>query len=150
MIYLPSGGSNQFIQLHGHDRRLRLKPEAALDLQFHHSLTEEDAQILADARADLGNGIQRAGMTEWQAEFSGQLVSLGWDWAMLPTGGIALVMNAGPRSNLQLLDAGGYDLQGHSHDQALWQLICQLAWEDGLAFDLMSPHANAATSQTTH
>ena len=66
------------------------------------------------------------------ARRSGQIVSIGWDWALLAQGDIAPVLNAGPRSNLQLLDPKGYDLQGPRHDQALWGLICQLPWEEGI------------------
>ncbi len=150
MIRLPAESSGQFTQMHGRDGRIRLHPRQALQLQLQHYFSEDDADVLADARADLGSGILRAGMVEWQGECSGQIVSIGWDWALLAQGDIAPVLNAGPRSNLQLLDPKGYDLQGPRHDQALWGLICQLPWEEGIQMGQFPIPPGTAPRWQTH
>lgn len=96
-------------QLHSHDFLVRLSAAALEAIVFDHLYTVQDAAVLADCESPTFAG-QRAGTTEWQAQAGRIVVSLAWDWTEAADGGLHLVRAVAPRTNLQLIDARGYDV----------------------------------------
>ncbi|WP_186510735.1 DUF4902 domain-containing protein [Caenimonas sedimenti] len=116
-------------QMHSHDRRVRLREAALLSIVFEHVCTVQDPGVLEDARL-ARCAVQSAGITEWQGRSQGRLVSLGWDWMRLHDGALRAQTSVPPRSNITLIDSGGYDMSRHDTDEALIQLILDLPWEE--------------------
>lgn len=88
-----------------------------------HLCTSIDADVLADAMGGCS-----AGTTEWTGHHDGQLVTIAWDWVRLQDGAVKPLKVVAPRTNLQLLDAKGYDL--FDDVDALWGFIENQEWRD--------------------
>ena len=136
MIY-PSTQAAMLPQVHSHDYRVRVDAPALTRIVFDHLFTAQDAAVLDDCVPPIFPG-QRAGSTEWQGQVGHIVVSLAWDWTEGPDGSLRVVRAVGPRSNLQLVDAQGYDMDG---DAALWTHIESLAWRPQVAAAMAGIHA---------
>ena len=119
-------------QLHSHDHRVRLRAPALFTIVLEHGCTMQDFSVLYD-KVPRHLSAASAGVTEWQGLFAGRLVSLGWDWLRLHDGALIADSTVGPRSNLQLIDAQGYDLGAQQCDAALWQWIRATPWQEQAA-----------------
>lgn len=115
-------------QMHSHDFLLRLT-RAELDaLAVSHLYTVDEPGVLSDAALTVCGAV-RAGCTEWQGTVEGRVVSLSWDWAQLPDGGMHPLPAVAPRTNLRLLDAKGYDSAPGVESEALWAFIARIDWQ---------------------
>jgi hypothetical protein len=128
----------QAVRLQSRDflRRLRVQDMLALDWQHQDTWLETDVQddMLRSCQLPIA---QYSGITEWQASYKGQPISLGWDWFLGVDGQVHAYQAVPPRSNLQLLDAAGYDGDAGSHEYALWTLIGTLPWQAQVAMAKM-------------
>lgn len=113
--------SSIFPQMFSGDRRIRVRIASLADIDLSHLCTSYEADVLADAMEGCS-----AGTTEWTGRCDGQVVSIAWDWVRLQDGAVKPLKVVGPRTNLQLLDAKGYDLGGDAHP--LWNLIESQDW----------------------
>ncbi len=82
------------------------------DGTFTSSFVEQDA-----------SGAKCAGFTEWSSSFRGRPISLCWDWYQSAGGEIYLLETVPARSNLNLIDEQGYDLNSNESDSALMQFL---------------------------
>jgi Domain of unknown function (DUF4902) len=117
-------------------RRLRAKDMLALDWQHQDTWLETDVQDDMLRSCQLPIAVY-SGITEWQASYQGQPISLGWDWFLGVDGQVHAYQAVPPRSNLQVLDAAGYDRDAGSHEYALWALIRTLPWQAQVAMTKM-------------
>ncbi|MBC5767568.1 DUF4902 domain-containing protein [Ramlibacter albus] len=113
---------------HSFDRRVRLKTEPLRTIVFEHVCTLQDLSILDDSN-HIGEPPVSAGMTEWQARFDGHLLSLSWDWMRTKDGTLIADTSVPPRSNLQPIDARGYDRTEHDTHAILWSVIGAMSWQ---------------------
>ena len=119
-------------QLHSHDQRVRLREAALFAIVLEHLCSMQDFGVL-DGSQPSHRAAHSAGITEWQGRWSGRPVSLGWDWLRLHDGALVPETTVGPRSNVMLIDARGYDMSPCDVDAALWRLIRALPWQAQVA-----------------
>ena len=111
------------------DPYVRLQPDQLGDIAFEHNETQQDADVLVDATSLHGAGISQAGWTEWKGQFSGQDVSIRWDWVLLENGEILILPSVGPRTNIKIHDATGFDLPYGASEAALLRFVADLEWQ---------------------
>lgn len=111
------------------DYLFRERVTALATLGFEHLYTVEDLTVLEDTRTDLPSHPVTAGTTEWQCNVGGRTLSLGWDWARLHDGAVRLLAAVPPRSNIQVIDAKGYELAHDEAGAALTALVASFDWE---------------------
>lgn len=111
-------------QMHSSDFLLRMPAAALGHIVWEHLFTVEDPSVLGPTQAA---GV-RAGFTEWQAACSGRTATLCWDWIALSDGALQVLPEVGPRTNLRLLDARGYDLDAATECDQLLTFIRSLDW----------------------
>jgi hypothetical protein len=134
-------------QLHSHDRLLRMQEGALFAIVLEHVCTVQDLSVL-DHTVPWHRGARSAGITEWQADHAGRIVSIGWDWVRLQDGALVAATSVAPRSNILLVDRVGYDLGRDESDAALWRWIHTLHWQPQAAqavFDLPRFHHGMKT-----
>jgi hypothetical protein len=136
MSLLPLSYAGSVPQLHSPDLLVRLRLSQLDDILFELLYSSQEPEVLIDARHCTGGRAIDGGMTEWQGQHGLRVVSLGWDWAMLPDGSIKPLTAVGPRSNICLLDAKGYDMPAKALNGHLFDLIQRLAWQEHLARDM--------------
>lgn len=118
-------------QMHSRDYFVRLTSGELDQLRLQHLVTTEDAAILEDAPTTLQP--VRAGSTEWQGEFRGQVVSLAWDWIETRQGTIEPLTAVPPRTNLMVIDPKGYDLTDAAAVAAVWRFLVSVEWQGSAA-----------------
>ncbi len=106
------------------DRRLRMRAGELANVKVEHLETFQDAAVLEDARP-----APYAGSTEWHGHHGGTVVSIAWDWSGADDGDVRIVQAVSPRTNLQLLDAKGYDLPEAEAAAVLWRYIECRPWQ---------------------
>ena len=111
-----------------HDYRVRLPGSQVGRIVLEHLLTEQDGHVLELAFPGRRSRHRRAGLTEWEGQVDGCLVSVAWDWAELDDGRLQR-LPLPVRSNLMLLDERGYDLPSEASDRLLQRLIAGLPWQ---------------------
>jgi hypothetical protein len=123
MIYI-SPEAAMLPQMYSHDFLVRVNAPMLDRIVFDHLYTVQDAAVLEDCDPPIFPG-QRAGTTEWQGQVGRIVVSLAWDWTEAVNGTLRPVRAVAPRTNIQLVDAQGYDIIGES---LLWQRIDAMEW----------------------
>ncbi len=106
------------------DRRIRLREEQLAELALTHLDSREDHDVKQDAP-----DAPYAGVTDWTAPVDGFIVSIAWDWFATHDGDVRALRGVAPRSNLQVIDAKGYDMPPPQEHQALWRLIDTMSWQ---------------------
>lgn len=135
-------------QQHSHDFRVRMSAAALRELSFEHLETVADPSVLADYERGPGKPqALEAGFTEWQCRAGRVVLSLGWDWVLLQDGSMQMLHAVGPRSNIQLVDAQGYDLDQRANDQALWDAIESRPWKAEVALAARHSPGASGTAQ---
>lgn len=124
-------------QAYSHDLKIRLPLERLRHLALRHRASELDASVLDGTLTD--SAALRAGWTEWDAVIDGRVASLAWDWVELSDGHIRLCTNTLPRTNLQLIDAKGYDLSMDHADSLMRDWLGTLGWWREVAAALGNP-----------
>lgn len=114
-------------QMHSKDYLVRLTASELESVSLCHLCTVEELDLVAEIRG-VGSNL-RAGSTEWQGEYRGQIISLAWDWVRSGDGMPEVLRVVGPRTNVRLIDARGYDSPAEDEQEALWQWIGALTWQ---------------------
>jgi hypothetical protein len=78
--------------------------------------------------ADSPDNAVKAGSTEWTGKFGDGTMSIGWDWFQDVAGRLYLNEKVPPRSNIKLLDDGGYDTSSVETDLGI------VNWLKGMPF----------------
>jgi hypothetical protein len=115
-MYFPRSQAPAFVQLHSQDYLIRVADEMLRTIVFDHVCTVQDLATFT-------------GYTEWQANWHGKALSLGWDWMESMDGGIRRADTIAPRSNLRLVDAQGYDLSPDDELPSVYARIDSLLWQ---------------------
>lgn len=115
-------------QTHSRDYGVRVDRKRLQAISFEHLCSDEASEVREDTRLHPMS-TSRAGITEWHARVDGIAVSMAWDWMQLNDGAMCLLRQVAPRSNLQMVDAQGYDLRGHEALELLWEKIGNIAWQ---------------------
>lgn len=107
------------------DFQIRLKAAQLPALQWTH--LDTSLQIPGTPASHPGCALE--GITEWTTHHQGKCLTLGWDWVLCHDGQLLASTGVPPRSNLQLLDPAGYDLDHHANAQGLQQLAEMIPWQ---------------------
>ncbi|MCJ0765289.1 DUF4902 domain-containing protein [Variovorax terrae] len=115
-------------QLHSGDYRVRIGRQALEASNFAHLHTGCDRAAWIDNAGRPGQRPAFSGFTEWSGTVGQTILSLGWDWLSWDGKAICTSPFDGPRSNIMVIDAQGYDLDVPACEQHLRALIDRLAW----------------------
>jgi hypothetical protein len=126
-------------QMHSRDYLVRARLQALTALVFEHLYTEQDVTVLEDTVDLAGQVNWIAGTTEWFGHVQGAVVSLGWDWVRMHDGAVQALKLVAPRTNIQVIDAQGYDLPFEESGSLLWSVIEGISWQSEAATAAADP-----------
>lgn len=97
-------------------------------VHFTHLISGVDEDGPPDI-AESASSTVICGYTEWISQ-GGLVITIGWDWQMLPEGrGCRLTRVGPPSSNLMLQDPNGIDLGPHRTTALLETIIDNFNWQ---------------------
>lgn len=132
------------------DLAIRLRGHELLKLALTHLFSTEDPMVLADARAHFGANAVTGGTTEWTGQYGATVVTFAWDWVQEANGTVSVLPVAPPRTNVQLIDAQGYDLAVTAAVSCMWEAIGKLNWQADVVRDSRAQRLLADCSHARH
>jgi hypothetical protein len=116
-------------QLHSLDYFARLPAWSIFEAEWLHLDTNlDDHAIDVDPALRYSDDVIFSGSTEWQAKHHGHTLSLGWDWIAAEDGTVYTCAVTLPRTNVMVVDGGGYDAGEIATAIVLWKNVDLLPW----------------------
>lgn len=113
------------------DGYVRIPTAALAGVELRHLVSQKDVSIVVP-----GGGATITGLSEWVGSWQSEVVSIGWDWAVVD--GVIAVINPNEiRTNIQLVSRDGSAEPTAIVQIHLLHWIESFNWRDGAVHDLL-------------
>jgi hypothetical protein len=124
-LFLDTQSPPVLLNHYSADFQVRLKASQIASCEWVHLETSWDGEhLITDERIGACGGI-----TEWVSSHQGQVLTLGWDWAVCDDGELIVRAEVAPRTNILTISRQGYDVAPDANITNLWLLIMSIPWK---------------------
>jgi hypothetical protein len=114
------------------DGYVRIPSASLTSVELRHLVSEKDVSIVVP-----GGGATITGISEWVGSWQNQVVSVGWDWAVVD-GLVVLVSPNEIRTNILLISRNGAPEPPALAQIHLFHWIESFSWRQGAVYDLLA------------